>query len=74
MTAEPRAALDRLLRALEVHYDAIVSRRSDDDPRIDDAYYELAEAFEEYDDSLAVTYDEVTPFVLEVEHDDEDDD
>ncbi|MCL1872279.1 MAG: primosomal protein [Promicromonosporaceae bacterium] len=73
MTADPRAALDRLIAALEAHFDAISTRRSDDDPRVDDAYDVLADAFEVYDDALAQVYGEVTPFVLE-EEDDEDDD
>src|SRR5690349_19049929 len=73
MTADPRAALDRLIAALEAHFDAISTRRSDDDPRVDDAYDVLADAFEVYEDALAQVYGEVTPFVLE-EEDDEDDD
>ena len=72
MTADPRAALDRLVAALEVHFDAISTRRGDDDPRVDDAYDVLADAFEVYDEALATVYGEVTPFILE-EEDDEDD-
>ncbi len=74
MTADPRAALDRLVAALEAHFDAISTRRSDDDPRVDDAYDVLADAFEVYDDALAQVYGEVTPFVLEEEEDDDEDD
>ncbi|GAB2473809.1 primosomal protein [Xylanimonas ulmi] len=74
MTADPRAALDRLVAALEAHFDAISTRRSDDDPRVDDAYDVLADAFEVYDDALAQVYGEVTPFVLEEEEDDDGDD
>lgn len=74
MTADPRAALDRLVAALEAHFDAIVSRRTDDDPRVDDAYDVLADAFEVYDDALATVHGEITPFVLEEEEDDDDDD
>ncbi|MFP3713953.1 primosomal protein [Puerhibacterium sp. TATVAM-FAB25] len=74
MTADPRAALDRLVAALEAHFTAVSTRRSDDDPRVDDAYDVLADAFEVYDDALAQVYGEVTPFVLEEEDDDEGDD
>jgi len=74
MTADPRAALDRLVAALEAHFDAIATRRSDDDPRVDDAYDVLADAFEVYEDALAQVHGEITPFVLEEEDDDEDDD
>ncbi|PZR52494.1 primosomal protein [Xylanimonas oleitrophica] len=74
MTADPRAALDRLIAALEAHYTAVSTRRSDEDPRVDDAYDVLADAFEVYDDALARVYGEVTPFVLEEEDDEDDDD
>ncbi|QAY70853.1 primosomal protein [Xylanimonas protaetiae] len=73
MTADPRAALDRLIAALEAHFDAIVSRRSDDDPRVDDAYDVVADAFDVYEDALAQVHGEVLPFVLEEDDDDEDD-
>jgi hypothetical protein len=71
MTADPRAALDRLVAALEAHYHAIAARRSDDDPAVDDAYDVLADAFEVYDEAVLQSYGEVLPFAL-VEDDDED--
>ncbi|MEL7975142.1 primosomal protein [Isoptericola sp. F-RaC21] len=72
MTADPRAALDRFVAALEAHYHAVSTRRGDDDPAVDDAYEVLADAFEVYEDALAQVYSEVTPFFLD-EGDDEDD-
>ena len=72
MTADPRAALDRFVAALEAHYHAVSTRRGDDDPAVDDAYEVLADAFEVYEDSLAQVYSEVTPFFLD-DGDDEDD-
>ncbi|QTE30769.1 primosomal protein [Pengzhenrongella sicca] len=74
MTVDPRAALDRLVAALEGHYHAISSRRRDDDPAVDDAYDVLADAFEAYDDALSVVYGESTPFDLVDEEDEDDDD
>jgi hypothetical protein len=74
MTVEPRAALDRLLAALEAHFHAVSSRRSDDDPAVDDAYDVLADAFEVYDDSLARVYTETLPFGLLDDGDDDDED
>jgi len=65
MTADPRAALDRLIAALEAHFDAVANRRSEDDPRIDDTYDLLADAFEVYDNALAQTYNELLPFALD---------
>jgi len=76
MTVEPRAALDRLIAALEAHHHAVATRRSDDDPAVDDAYDVLADAYEVYEESLATVFGEVTPFYLadEVDDDDEDED
>lgn len=73
MTVDPRAALDRLVAALEAHYHAVSSRRHEDDPAVDDAYDVLADAFEVYSDALNAVYGESTPFDLVDEDDDEDD-
>ena len=70
MTVDPRAALDRLIAALEAHYHAVATRRGEDDPAVDDAYDVLADAFEVYDDALATVHGEATPFYL-VEDEDE---
>ncbi|GAB6937555.1 MAG TPA: primosomal protein [Luteimicrobium sp.] len=74
MTADPRAALDRFVAALEAHYHAVSTRRGDDDPAVDDAYEVLADAFEVYEDALAQVYSEVTPFFLDDGDDDDDSD
>jgi hypothetical protein len=74
MTVDPRAALDRLIAALEAHYHAVASRRGEDDPAVDDAYDILADAFEVYDDALGTVHGEATPFYLAEEDDDHDDD
>jgi hypothetical protein len=76
MTTAPRDALDRLVAALEAHFDAVTRRTGETDPAVTAAYQTLADAFETYDDALYDTYDEVTPFVLvdEVDDDDEDED
>jgi hypothetical protein len=73
MTADPRAALDRFIAALEAHFNAVSARRGEDDPAVDDAYYVLADAYEVYDEALAQVHGEATPFYL-AEDDDEDDD
>ncbi len=73
MTADPRAALDRLIAALEAHYQAVVSDRGEEDSSLDDAYEVLADAFEVYDDALETVHGESTPFAL-VEDDAEDED
>lgn len=73
MTADPRAALDRFIASLEAHFHAVSTRRSDDDPAVDDAYEVLADAFEVYEDALAQVYSEVTPFLLDDAEDEDDD-
>ena len=73
MTTAPRDALDRLVAALEAHFESVTRRTGEADPAVTAAYQTLADAFETYDDALYDVYDEVTPFVL-VEDGDEDDD
>ncbi|MCV2394819.1 primosomal protein [Actinotalea sp. M2MS4P-6] len=74
MTVDPRAALDRLLAALEAHYHAVSTRRADDDPKVDDAYDVLADAFEVYDDALVRVFGETLPFYLADDETDEESD
>lgn len=74
MTVDPRAALDRLIAALEAHYNAVVARKGEDDPAVDDAYDVLADAFEVYDDALGTVHGEATPFYLAEEEDEEHED
>jgi len=75
MTSDPRAALDRLVAALEAHLQAASRRTGEADPAVVSAYQTLADAFETYDEALYAAYDEVTPFVLyeDGEEDDGDD-
>ena len=75
-STDPRAALDRLVAALEAHLQAASRRHGEADPAVVAAYQTLADAFETYDESLYTAYDEVTPFVLydDEADDDEDDD
>jgi hypothetical protein len=80
MKTDPRAALDRLIAALEAHLHAASRRTGEADPAVVAAYQTLADVFESYDEALYTAYDEVTPFVLyddsedeEDEEDDEDD-
>ena len=73
MTTDPRAALDRLIAALEAHLHAAGRRTGEADPAVVAAYQTLADAFESYDEALYTAYDEVTPFVLYDDSEDEDD-
>jgi hypothetical protein len=74
MTVDPRAALDRMIAALEAHFHAVTTRRADDDPAVDDAYDVLADAFEVYEDALARVHGETLPFGLLDDENDEDED
>ena len=78
MTKDARAALGRLVAALEAHFTAAQQRRGEQDPHVEEAYRALADAFEEYDEALYDAFDEVSPFVLyddvEDEREDEDED
>ena len=74
MTSDPRAALDRLVAALEAHLQAASRRTGEADPAVVSAYQTLADAFETYDEALYAAYDEVTPFVLYEAAEDSDDD
>ncbi len=74
MTVDPRAALDRFIAALEAHYNAVLTRRGEDDPAVDDSYDVLADAFDVYDESLSTVYGEATPFVVVDDEDDADED
>jgi len=74
MTTSPRDALDRLVAALEAHFAAVSHRTGEADPAVISAYQTLADAFETYDNALYDTFDEVTPFELVEEGDDDFDD
>ncbi len=74
MTTDVRAALDRLVASLEAHLLAASRRSGEADPAVVAAYQTLADAFETYDEALYTAYDEVTPFVLFDDSEDEDDD
>ena len=78
MATDPRAALDRLVAALEAHLTAAQRRQGEQDPAVEAAYASLSDAFEAYDEALYDAHDEVTPFVLYEDEDvddvDDDDD
>ena len=61
MSIDPRTELTRLLDALEAHLTAVVNRTGEHDSAVDEAYVEIANAFEAYEDALFEAYNEVTP-------------
>jgi len=74
MSADPRAALERLVLSFERHLEASRVRRGDDDPRVIAAYEDLADAFETYDGALYDAYGEMTPLDLYAGDDEDDED
>lgn len=72
MSNDPRAALAVLTNALEEHLNAIVNRRAEFDPAVDNAYVAVANAFERYEDALFEEFEEVTPLEVFLEDDEED--
>ncbi len=61
MSIDPRTELTRLLDALEAHLTAVVNRTGEHDPAVDEAYVEIANAFETYENALFEVHNEVTP-------------
>ncbi|GGL24265.1 primosomal protein [Phycicoccus endophyticus] len=74
MSADPRAALARLVAAFERHLEVSSTRRGDEDPAVVAAYEDLADAFEEYDGSLYDAYGEMTPLDIYAGDDEDDED
>ncbi len=72
MSNESRAALAALTNALEEHLTAIVNRRGEHDPAIDNAYVAVANAFERYEETLFDDYEEVTPLEVFLDEEEED--
>ena len=64
MSTDPRTELTRLLDALETHLDAVTHRTREHDPVIDEAYVEIANAFEAYENALFEKHNEVTPLAV----------
>ncbi|WP_077488466.1 hypothetical protein [Sinomonas mesophila] len=74
MSIDPRVALGSLTAALEEHLIAAASRRSDEDPAVEAAFFAVADAFESYADALYDAYGEDLPIDLVDSEDEEDED
>jgi hypothetical protein len=72
MTSDPRAALATLISALERHLEAAASKKGEEDPTVQAAYEDVADAFEAYDEALLTAYGEMTPLDLYDDSEDED--
>ena len=72
MSIDPRTELTRLLDALGAHLTAVVNRTGEHDSAVDEAYVEIANAFEAYEDALFEAYNEVTPLSVYGDEDEDD--
>lgn len=72
MSIDPRVALEAFVSALHEHLAAATGKRSDDDPALEAAYFNIADAFDAYEDALYAATGEYTP--LDVLDDDDEDD
>ncbi|SFV22884.1 hypothetical protein SAMN04487966_10579 [Micrococcus terreus] len=73
MSIDPRVALEAFVSALHEHLAAASTKRSDDDPALESAYFNIADAFDAYEDALYAATGEYTPLDV-LDDDDEDDD
>lgn len=63
--ADPRMALNQFTAALERHFEAVATRRGNEDPNVEAAYEQLLDAFLDYEEALSEKYEEYLPFVQE---------
>jgi hypothetical protein len=71
MNVEPRAALQRLVAALERHLETVAGGRGEDDPALQAAHKQLTDAFQAYEESLYDAYGAYTPFMVYDEDEDD---
>lgn len=64
MATDPRNALSRLIGALEKHFEAVASRRGEGDSSVEQAYYQVEDAFLSYEEALGESYGEYLPIAL----------
>lgn len=64
MATEPRAALAQFIAALEKHFEAVSARRGEEDSSVEQAYYQVEDAFLGYEESLSESFGEYLPIAL----------
>lgn len=64
MATDSRNALSQLIAALEKHFEAVSSKRGDEDSSVEQAYYQLEDAFLNYEEALSSQHGEYLPFSL----------
>lgn len=64
MAQDPRTALARLISAFEKHFELVSTKRGEEDSSVEQAYYQLEDAFLGYEEALSETYGEYLPISL----------
>jgi hypothetical protein len=64
MATDPRFALQQFIASLERHFEAVSARRGEEDPAVEQAYYQLEDAFLNYEESLGESFEEYLPISL----------
>lgn len=61
MAQDPRTALQQFIAAVERHFEAVSTRRGQEDPAVEAAYFQLEDAFVAYEEALEEHYEEFLP-------------
>ncbi|MEY3846555.1 MAG: hypothetical protein RJA66_822 [Actinomycetota bacterium] len=64
MATDPRFALQQFIASLERHFEAVSARRGEEDPAAEQAYYQLEDAFLNYEEALGEQFEEYLPISL----------
>jgi hypothetical protein len=64
MATDPRFALQQFIASLERHFEAVSARRGEEDPAVEQAYYQLEDAFLNYEEAMGESFEEYLPISL----------
>jgi hypothetical protein len=64
MAQDSRFALKQFTAALEKHFEAVAARRGPEDLSVDQAFFQLEDAFLNYQEAMAEEFEEDLPFDL----------
>lgn len=70
MAQDARLALRQFIAALERHFEAVATRRNNEDPAVEQAYFQLEDAFLNYEEALGESFEEYLPIALAEEEND----
>jgi len=62
MAQEPRFALKQFIAAVEKHFEAVSARRGPEDLSVDQAFFQLEDAFLNYQEAMGEAFEEDLPF------------